>query len=66
MDVKSAFLNGYLKELVYVEQPEVFEDSKHSQHVYQLTKALYGLKQAPHTWYNQLSSFLLEKRFQPR
>ena len=63
MDVKSAFLNGYLKELVYVEQPEGFEDIKNPQHVYQLTKALYGLKQAPRTWYDRLSSFLLEKGF---
>ena len=62
MDVKSAFLNGYLKELVYVEQTEGFEDSKHPRHVYQLTKALYKLKQAPRTWYDRwTSSFLLEK-----
>ena len=63
MDVKNAFLNGYLKELVNVEQPEGFEDSKHPQHVYQLTKALCGLKQAPHAQHERLSSFLIEKGF---
>jgi hypothetical protein len=44
MDVKSAFLNGPIQELVYVEQPPGFEDMKFSNHVYKLQKALYGLK----------------------
>src|SRR5438128_1855492 len=44
MDVKSAFLNGYINELVYVEQPPGFEDPKYPNHVYRLFKALYGLK----------------------
>ena len=47
MDVKSAFLNGYLNEKVYVAQLKGFVDSEFSQHVYKLNKALYGLKQAP-------------------
>jgi hypothetical protein len=47
MDVKSAFLNGPIKEEVYVEQPPSFEDSEYPNHVYKLPKALYGLKQAP-------------------
>jgi hypothetical protein len=47
MDVKGAFLNGKLNELVYVEQPPGFEDSKKPNHVYKLSKALYDLKQVP-------------------
>ena len=44
MDVKSAFLNGYLQEEVYVKQPPDFENTKYPDHVYKLDKALYGLK----------------------
>jgi hypothetical protein len=51
MDVKSAFINGPIKEEVYVEQPLGFEDSEYPNHVYKLSKALYGLKQAPRAWY---------------
>jgi hypothetical protein len=47
MNVKSAFLNGPIKEEVYVEQPPGFEDSEYPNYVYKLSKALYGLKQAP-------------------
>jgi hypothetical protein len=47
MDVKSAFLNGPIKEEVYVEQPPGFQDDRYPDHVYKLCKALYGLKQAP-------------------
>ena len=63
MDVKSAFLNGYINELVYVEQPPSFEDEKKHNHVYKLRKALYGLKQAPRAWYERLRDFLLSKGF---
>ena len=63
MDVKSTFLNGYINELVYVEQPPGFEDEKKPNHVYKLKKALYGLKQAPRAWYERLRDFLLSKRF---
>ncbi|TYJ95503.1 uncharacterized protein E5676_scaffold441G00250 [Cucumis melo var. makuwa] len=58
MDVKSAFLNGYLNEEVYVAQPKGFVDSEHPKHVYKLNKALYGLKQAPRAWYDRLSVYL--------
>ncbi|GKC31726.1 retrovirus-related pol polyprotein from transposon TNT 1-94, partial [Tanacetum coccineum] len=63
MDVKTAFLNGELKEEVYVSQPEGFVDPYHPTHVYRLKKALYGLKQAPRAWYNTLSKFLLDNKF---
>lgn len=64
MDVKSAFLNGYLKEEVYVSQPPGFESSEFPNHVFKLDKALYGLKQAPSAWYEHVSNFLLENGFQ--
>ena len=63
MDVKSVFLNGYINEEVYVEQPPGFEDNKKPNHVYKLKKALYGLKQAPRAWYERLRDFLLSKGF---
>jgi hypothetical protein len=66
MDVKSAFLSGKINELVYVEQPTSFEDSKRPNYVYKLSKTLYGLKQAPHAWYERLQDFLISKRFKAR
>nr|GEU90605.1 copia protein [Tanacetum cinerariifolium] len=63
MDVKTMFLNGPLKEEVYVAQPEGFVDPDHPEKIYRLEKALYGLKQAPRTWYDELSKFLTSKGF---
>nr|GEW58495.1 hypothetical protein [Tanacetum cinerariifolium] len=63
MDVKTTFLNGELKEEVYVSQPEGFVDPEHLTHVYRLKKALYGLKQAPWAWYDTMSRFLLDNKF---
>ncbi|GJS81193.1 retrovirus-related pol polyprotein from transposon TNT 1-94 [Tanacetum coccineum] len=63
MDVKTAFLNGNLREEVYVSQPDGFVDQDNPNHVYKLKKALYGLKQAPHAWYDMLSSLLISQGF---
>ncbi|GKA31915.1 retrovirus-related pol polyprotein from transposon TNT 1-94 [Tanacetum coccineum] len=63
MDVKTAFLNGELKEEVYISQPEGFVDQDNPSQVYKLKKALYGLKQAPRAWYDMLSSFLISQHF---
>ncbi|GJV57604.1 retrovirus-related pol polyprotein from transposon TNT 1-94 [Tanacetum coccineum] len=63
MDVKMAFLNGELREVVYVSQPEGFVDPDKPNHVYRLKKALYGLKQAPCAWYDMLSNFLPSQEF---
>nr|GEY87356.1 copia protein [Tanacetum cinerariifolium] len=63
MDVKTAFLNGELKEVVYVSKPEGFLDQDNPSHVYKLKKALYSLKQAPRAWYDILSSFLISQHF---
>nr|GEV14436.1 hypothetical protein [Tanacetum cinerariifolium] len=63
MDVKTDFLNGELKEEVYVSQHEGFVDPDHPTHVYRLKNALYGLKQAPRAWYDTLLRFLLDNDF---
>ncbi|KAI9195308.1 hypothetical protein LWI28_013690 [Acer negundo] len=63
MDVKSAFLNGFLQEKVFVEQPKGFVDAHHPNHVYRLKKALYGLKQAPRAWYECLTQFLVDNYY---
>ncbi|GJU75710.1 retrovirus-related pol polyprotein from transposon TNT 1-94 [Tanacetum coccineum] len=60
MDVKSAFLNGFINEEVYVAQPPGFIDFAKPNHVYRLKKALYGLKQAPKAWYDRLKAFLIK------
>jgi hypothetical protein len=63
MDVKSAFLNGYIEEEMYVRQPPGFENPKYLNLVYKLHKALYELKQAPRAWYERLKAFFLAKGF---
>nr|GFD54097.1 retrotransposon protein, putative, unclassified [Tanacetum cinerariifolium] len=63
MDVKTAFLNGPLKEEVYVAQPDGFVDPGHPEKVYRLRKALYELKQAPRAWYDKLLKFVISKGF---
>ena len=63
MDVKSAFLNGVLKEDVYVEQPPDYEVLGEEHKVYRLKRSLYGLKQAPRAWYNRIDSYLMSNGF---
>ena len=63
IDVKNIFLNGFISEEVYVEQPPGFLDQTLPNHVFKLNKALYGLKQAPRAWHDKLSNFLLENNF---
>ncbi|GJS66736.1 retrovirus-related pol polyprotein from transposon TNT 1-94 [Tanacetum coccineum] len=64
MDVKMMFLNGILKEEVYVGQPPGFVSKQYPDHVYAFDKALYGLKQAPRAWYDVLSKLLIDSDFQ--
>lgn len=64
IDVNTAFLQGRLKEQVFMSQPPGFSDPAKPNHVCQLKKALYGLKQAPRAWYSELKSFLLATGFQ--
>ncbi|GKA54799.1 putative ribonuclease H-like domain-containing protein [Tanacetum coccineum] len=64
MDVKIAFLYGKIEEEVYVCQPPGFEDLDFLNRVYKVEKALYGLHQAPKAWYETLSTYLLDNRFQ--
>jgi len=61
MDVKSAFLNRFIDEEVYVSHPPGFEDHNNPNYVFKLKKALYGLKQAPRQWYERLSNFLFSR-----
>ncbi|GJU06948.1 putative late blight resistance protein homolog R1B-23 [Tanacetum coccineum] len=57
MDVKTAFLNGIIREEVYVSQPDGFVDGENPNHVYKLKKALYGLKQALRAWQRHIIAF---------
>jgi len=51
MDIKTAFLNGALKEEIYMDQPEEFVVKEQGNKVCKLIKSLYGLKQAPKQWH---------------
>ena len=64
MDVKNAFLNGFIGEEVYIEQSQGFEMSERESHVCLLRKALYGLKQAPKAWYSRIDTYLLQMGFE--
>ena len=63
MDVKTAFLNGFFKEDIYVAQPKEFIGPHFLDHVLYLKKALYGLKQAPRAWYDRLTQYLMSHGF---
>ncbi|GJX66403.1 retrovirus-related pol polyprotein from transposon TNT 1-94 [Tanacetum coccineum] len=63
MDVKSAFLNGFINKEEYVAQPSGFINFEKLDHVYKLKKALYGLKQAPKAWYDRLKAFLIKHEY---
>ena len=64
MNVKCAFLNGFLNEEVFVEQPKGFQDPHFPNHVLRLKKAVYEMKQAPRAWYDRLTNYLLDRGFQ--
>ncbi|CAL5377981.1 unnamed protein product [Camellia sinensis] len=64
MDVKSAFLNGYLKEEIFVEQLEEFAFQRQEEKVCRLKKALYGLKQEPRSWYSRIDAHLVNLGFE--
>ncbi|KAI3713826.1 hypothetical protein L1987_72412 [Smallanthus sonchifolius] len=63
LDVKCAFLNGELKETVFIDQPQGFVKGGEEHKVCKLNKALYGLKQAPRAWFNRIEGYFLKEGF---
>ena len=63
LDVNNAFLQGFLTETVYMEQPSGFINPAHPNHVCKLHRSIYGLKQAPRAWFSRLSSYLVTLGF---
>eukprot|EP00253_Pinus_taeda_P020682 PITA_20682 len=63
MDVKTAFLNGFIQKEVYIEQPQGFEVHGKESHVCRLKKTPYGLKQAPRAWYSRIDTYLQQLGF---
>jgi hypothetical protein len=64
LDVKITFLNGELKEDIYMIQPEGFEQDEHEENVYKLKRSLYGLKQSSRQWYLKFHQTILENGFE--
>ena len=63
MDVKTTFLNGFIQEEVYIEQPQGFEAHGKESHICRVKKALYGLKQGLRAWYSRIDTYLQEMGF---
>ena len=61
LDVTAAFLNGTLKEVVYMCQPKGFEETGKETWVWKLNRALYGLKQGGHEWYACINNFFMQE-----
>ena len=57
MDMKTVFLNGFIEEEVYIEQPKGFEIFNSESHVFRLKRALYALKKAPRAWYTRIHNY---------
>jgi hypothetical protein len=66
MDVKTTFLNRFIDEEVYIEQPQGFEVTERETHMCLLRKALYDLKQDPRAWYSRIDTYLLQMGFEKR
>ena len=64
LDVKSAFLNGFLEEEIYIEQPSGYVQNGHEDKVYKLKKTLYGLKQAPRAWNTGIDQYFHDNGFE--
>jgi hypothetical protein len=64
MDVKTTFLNGFIEEEVYIEQPHGFEVLERDSRVCLLRKTLYGLKQDPRAWYSRIGTYFLQMGFE--
>ena len=58
IDVKIAFLNGYLKEELYMMQPEGFVNPKGANRVCKLQRSIYGLVQASRSWNKHFDSVI--------
>ena len=63
MDVKSVFLNDFIDQEIYVDQPPDFENEIYPNHVFKFSKILYRLKQVPTVWYKHLSGFFITNGF---
>ncbi|KAL9247573.1 hypothetical protein vseg_020991 [Gypsophila vaccaria] len=63
MDVKTAFLNGYLEEELYIIQPEGFTDPKYPKKVCKLKRSIYGLKQVSRSWNHRFDEVIKQNGF---